>query len=81
MNLIEMIKGWFGAKKESKPKPTHPVKQQKGLNPKTKPKIQTQKTKRIPRAESPYLIFLNSWSAFPVKPEFMKTPVYRIADC
>ena len=37
MNLIEMIKSWFGAKEESKPKPAHPIKQQKGLNPKSKP--------------------------------------------
>ena len=37
MNLIETIKSWFGTKEETKPKPTPPVKQQKGLNPKSKP--------------------------------------------
>ena len=31
MNLIETIKSWFGTKEETKPKPTPPVKQQKGL--------------------------------------------------
>ena len=35
MNLIEIIKSWFDVKEESKP--AHPVKQQKGLNPKSKP--------------------------------------------
>ena len=34
MNLIEIIKGWFGVKEESKP--ARPIKQSKGLNPKTK---------------------------------------------
>jgi len=37
MNLIEVIKGWFGTKEESKPQPVHPVKQKKGLDPKSKP--------------------------------------------
>ena len=35
MNLIEIIKGWLGVKEESKP--AHPVKQQRGLDPKSKP--------------------------------------------
>ena len=39
MNLIEVIKGWFGTKEESKSQPVHPVKQKKGLNPKLKPNI------------------------------------------
>ena len=34
MNLIEVIKGWFGTKEEPKP---HPVKQKRGLDPKSKP--------------------------------------------
>jgi len=37
MNLIEIIKGWFGVKEESKP--ARPIKQSKGLNPKLKPNI------------------------------------------
>jgi len=35
MNLLETIKSWFGTKEESKP--TQPVKQPKGLDPKSKP--------------------------------------------
>ena len=35
MNLIEIIKGWFGVKEE--PKPVRPIKQSKGLDPKSKP--------------------------------------------
>ena len=34
MNLIEVIKGWFGSKEEPKSQPVHPVKQKKGLTPK-----------------------------------------------
>ena len=37
MNLIEVIKGWFGTKEEPKLQPVLPVKQKKGLNPKSKP--------------------------------------------
>ena len=37
MNLIEIIKGWFGVKEEPKLQPVIPVKQQRGLDPKSKP--------------------------------------------
>ena len=47
MSLIEMIKGWFGAKEESKPKPAHLVKQQKGLN--LKPKYNKKKKENSDR--------------------------------